>query len=107
VTIRKIHVLSSLLIVLIFIDLVATIYWISAGVATEANPIMDYYLKHSIVAFAVAKLSISFFSLSILLKFKKRFKHFIFRTLFLLTLIYAAVFGWHITGLLFLVFQTN
>ena len=106
-TIRKIHILSSLLIVLILIDLVATIYWIASGSATEANPIMNYYLKHSILAFAIAKLSISFFSLSVLLKFKKRFKHFIFRSLFALTLVYAAVFGWHITGLLFLVFQTN
>ena len=105
--IRKIHTLSCLLVALILLDLIATIYWISSGVATEANPIMDYYLKHSIVLFAIVKLFISFVSLSILLKFKKRFKQFIFHTLFALNLIYVSVFAWHITGLLFLVFQTN
>ena len=103
-TIRKIHFLSCLLIALILIDLIATVYWIASGTATELNPIMDYYLKHSIILFAAVKLFISFVSLSILLKFKKRFKRFIFHTLFGLSLIYVAIFGWHITGLLFLFF---
>ena len=106
-TIRRIHVLSYLLIFLIFSDLLATIYWISTGAATEANPLMNYYLKHSITLFAFVKLFISFASLSILLKFKRRFKKFIFHTLFGLNLIYVGVFSWHITGLLFLLFQTN
>jgi len=107
VTIRKIKTLSYILIFLILGDLLATIYWISTGEATEANPILDYYLGHSVALFAFVKLFISFASLSILLKFKKKFKYFIFRTLFALNLIYVGVLGWHITGLLFLVFQTN
>ena len=106
-TIRRIHILSYFLIFLILSDLLATVYWISAGVATEANPIMNYYLKHSVVLFAFVKLFISFVSLSILLKFKRRFKKFIFHTLFGLSLIYLGVFSWHVTGLLFLLFQTN
>jgi len=104
VTIRKIHTLSYILVFLILTDLLATIYWISTGAATEANPILNYYLGHSIVLFASVKLFISFASLSILLKFKKRFKHFIIKALFILSLIYVGVFVWHITGLLFLVF---
>ena len=106
-TIRKIHTLSYLLIFLILADLLGTICWISSGLADEANPMMNYYLKHSIVLFAFVKLFISFASLSILLKFKKRFKNFIFKTLFGLNLVYVGVFSWHITGLLFLVFLTN
>ena len=105
--IRKIHFLSYLLIFLILADLIATIYWISTGAATEANPIMNYYLRHSIILFAIVKLFISFSSLSILLRFKKRFKKFIFHILFVLNLIYVGVFSWHITGLMFLVFLTN
>jgi len=104
VTIRKIHTLSYILVFLILTDLLATIYWISTGAATEANPILNYYLGHSVVLFAGVKLFISFASLGILLKFKKRFKHFIIKVLFILSLIYVGVFVWHLTGLLFLVF---
>ena len=103
-TIRKIHTLSYILVFLILTDLLATIYWISTGAATEANPILNYYLGHSVVLFAGVKLFISFASLGILLKFKKRFKHFIIKVLFILSLIYVGVFVWHLTGLLFLVF---
>jgi hypothetical protein len=102
VTIRKIHILSSILIFLILTDLLATIYWVSTGQAVEANPILYYYLEHSILLFAAVKLFISFASLSILLKFKKEFKHFIFKILFALNLIYVGVLAWHISGVLFL-----
>jgi hypothetical protein len=104
VIIRKIHTLSYLLITLILIDLIATICWVSSGIANEGNPIMNYYVEHSLVLFAGIKLFISFAGLSILLKFKKRFKYFIFKTLFALTLVYVGVLSWHITGLFFLVF---
>ena len=102
--IRKIHFLSCLLIVLVLVDLIATIYWVSSGQAIEANPLLYYYLEHSIVLFAGVKLFLSFASLGILLRFKKILKHFIFKVLFALNLIYVGILGWHITGLLFLTF---
>ena len=100
--IRKIHTLSCLLIALVLLDLIATIYWVASGQAIEANPLLYYYLEQSIVLFASVKLFLSFASLSILLRFKQILKHFIFKVLFALNLIYVGVLGWHITGLLFL-----
>lgn len=101
--IRKIHFLSYLLIFLVLSDLIATIYWISSGVATEANPIMEYYLGHSVLLFSVVKLSLSFSSVWLLLRFKSKFKKLIYHSLIMITLIYVGVFIWHLTGLFFLI----
>ena len=33
--------------ILIIIDLTATLFWVHNGLATEANPIMDFFLQYS------------------------------------------------------------
>ena len=85
----------------------ATLFWISHDLATEANPIMDFFLQFSPLLFVVAKLGLSGVGIYILYYFRKRFKDKIFRILLALNLIYIAVFVYHLWGVLFLLFSTN
>tara|TARA_R110002110_G_scaffold24063_1_gene90644 strand:+ start:1134 stop:1466 length:333 start_codon:yes stop_codon:yes gene_type:complete len=95
---RVIKCLLFGLVVLALFDLVATILWVAAGKATEANPIMDYFLQKSFYLFAVVKLTLTFCGILLLDKFKNRSKKFIFKASLFLILIYAGLAGWHIIG---------
>jgi len=103
---RKIARLVYFLSILIIVDLTATLFWVQNGLATEANPIMDFFFQHSPVLFVLAKLGLSGVGLYILYFFRKRFKRRVFYILLILNLIYLIVFGYHLWAALFLLFST-
>jgi len=103
---RNIVRLVYILAVLILIDLSATLFWVTNGLATEANPIMDFFLQISPLLFVVAKLGLSGVGIYILYYFRKRFRRKVFKILLALNLIYIAVFMYHLWGVLFLLFST-
>ena len=102
---RKIVRLVYILAIFILIDLTATLFWISNDLATEANPIMDFFLEISPLLVVVAKLGLSAVGIWILYYFRKTFKETIFRILLFLNLIYIAIFVYHLWGALFLLFS--
>ena len=104
---RSIVRLVYILAVLILVDLTATLFWISNGLATEANPIMDWFLQYSPLLFVIAKLGLSGVGIYILYYFRQRFRRKVFKILLTLNLIYITVFVYHLWGVLFLLFSTN
>jgi|TARA_R110002012_G_scaffold228578_1_gene400972 hypothetical protein len=104
--VRNIVRLVYILAVLILIDLSATLFWVTNDLATEANPIMDFFLQVSPLLFVVAKLGLSGVGIYILYYFRKRFRRKVFKILLALNLIYIAVFMYHLWGVLFLLFST-
>lgn len=104
---RNIVRLVYILAVLILVDLTATLFWVSSGLATEANPIMDWFLQYSPLLFVIAKLGLSGVGIYILYYFRQRFRRKIFKILLALNLIYITVFVYHLWGVLFLLFSTN
>ena len=102
---RKIVRLVYILAIFILIDLTATLFWISNDLATEANPIMDFFLEISPLLFVVDKLGLSAVGIWILYYFRRTFKETIFRILLFLNLIYIAIFVYHLWGALFLLFS--
>ncbi len=104
---RNIVRLVYILAVLILIDLSATLFWVTNDLATEANPIMDFFLQVSPLLFVVAKLGLSGVGIYILYYFRKRFRRKVFKILLALNLIYIAVFMYHLWGVLFLLFSTS
>ena len=103
---RNIVRLVYILAVLILIDLSATLFWVANDLATEANPIMDFFLQVSPLLFVVAKLGLSGVGIYILYYFRKRFRRKVFKILLALNLIYISVFMYHLWGVLFLLFST-
>jgi len=85
----------------------ATLFWISNNLATEANPLMDFFLQFSPLLFVLAKLGLSGVGIYILYYFRKRFKNRVFRILLVLNIVYFTVFIYHLWGVLFLLFSTN
>jgi hypothetical protein len=95
------HLIKGLLfglVMLTLFDLVATISWVTIGKATEANPLMDYFLQQSFYLFVIAKLTLTFCGILILDKFKNKSKKLIFKVSLFLILVYAVLAGWHIVG---------
>lgn len=92
--------------ILIIFDLTATLFWINKGLATEANPIMDFFLEYSPLMFVLAKLGLSTAGIYILYFFRKKFKRKVFNVLLALNVIYLLVFVYHLWGALFLIFST-
>ena len=100
----KIVNLAYVLTILILVDLIATLYWVHSGLATEANPLMNFYFEQSSFLFIFIKLGLSFSGISILYFFRKRFRKVILNILLGLNFIYIAVCLYHLYGMLFLLF---
>jgi hypothetical protein len=105
--VRKIVRLVYILAIFILIDLTATLFWINNDLATEANPLMAFFLEISPLLFVIAKLGLSAVGIWILYYFRKTFKDAIFRILLALNLVYIAVFVYHLWGAIFLLLSTN
>ena len=95
---RKVVRLVYVLAILILFDLTATLFWIANDLATEANPIMGFFLQISPLLFVVAKLGLSGIGIWILYYFRKRFRKTVFRALLGLNLVYISVFVYHLWG---------
>jgi len=61
-----------LLIILNIIDAIATFYWVSEGIASEINPLMQNWLQISASAFVVMKLILVLICTICLWKFRSR-----------------------------------
>jgi|TARA_Y100000034_G_C6543057_1_gene234346 hypothetical protein len=105
--VNKIVNLAYILTVLISIDLAATLFWVCGGLATEANPLMGYFLGLSPLLFVLTKLGSSFTGIYIFYIFRRRFRKIIFNALLGLNLVYIGVCCYHVWGMLFLLQQTN
>ena len=103
---RKVVRLVYVLAILILFDLTATLFWVANDLATEANPLMAFFLEVSPFLFVIAKLGFSGVGIWILYFFRKRFTKKIFIILLGLNLIYISIFVYHLWGLLFLLFPT-
>ena len=75
------------------IDAVATLSWINADLATEANPLMDYLLQTHPLAFILGKMSLA--GLGCLLLWRLRRHPFTSTGSFTLVIIYGAVCLYH------------
>jgi len=96
---RAILFLLHCLVVFIFLDLIGTLFWVTAGLAEEANPFMDFFLTYSPLMFAAVKLGLSFTGIYVLYLFRKRFRKTIFYACLGLTLVYLLVAMEHIRGI--------
>jgi len=94
--------LAYILTIMVFIDLISTLYWVNTGLATEANPIMNFFFEQSSVLFTLVKLGISFSGILILYFLRKRFRKIILSILLGLNFIYISVCMYHLWGMLFL-----
>ncbi len=98
--------LAYILTILIFVDLTATLYWTYNGIATEANPIMNFFLAFSPLAFVAVKLGLSFIGVWTLYYFRRRFRRAVLHILLALNFVYLGVCGYHLCGMLFLILKT-
>ena len=97
---KKLKLLFGALIVLALFDLVATILWLSLGAAEEANPLMDYLAHESMVLFALGKLLLTFFGITILRAFRPYRPKLVFKATWSLVILYIAIAIWHLFGFL-------
>ena len=104
---KKIVRLMYVLTIFILIDLTATIYWIAHDLGHEANPIMNFFLQTSPLLFVLIKLGLSGLGIWILYFFRRQFTTIVLKALWALNLVYLLVLGYHLWGLLFLLFGTN
>lgn len=80
------------------LDAVLTMVWVNAGLAVEANPLMEPLLSASPVIFALAKMSLV--SLGVLLLWRLRARVSAAIALMGTAVVYGAVVAYHIHGLL-------
>lgn len=106
-SIKNIQILLKVLVILALLDLIATIYWVAAGLATEANPIMNFFLQYSFYSFAMAKLSLSFTGIFTLNLLKEKRQTLIFSLSAMLVIVYLGVVAWHTYGLVLLLIFNN
>ena len=93
-----INILLPVLVLLTLIDLTATVFWVSSGIATEANPILEAVIQKSFLLFAFVKISLAYFGVLILRHHKK--KRIVFDLAMAAVFIYLGVTAWHVVGLL-------
>jgi len=78
-------------------DAAFTIAWTTAGLATEANPLLDHVLARSPVLFMVAKLALV--SLGIFLLFRLRKRPLAHTGLYACGCVYVSLLVYHVTRL--------
>jgi len=96
----KIGVLLRLIFVANLVDAYLTLMWVDAGVATEANPIMNYLLQQGTEWFLAVK--IGAISIACLILWRMRNVESVYIAIRCVSLIailgYAALIGFHIAG---------
>jgi len=90
--------LFKTLLVLNFLDMFITMYFVEAGLAEEMNPIMGYFLNHSLVSFAIFKIfAIQYVLMIELNRYYKKDKVSKKWMWYLLNAMYVTVLLWNIT----------
>ena len=95
---KRIKLLLSVLLGMALFDLIATIVWVDGKFASEANPILDYFIQRSVILFAVVKLSFTFIGVLILQRFKEFKTQLIFDVSLILVAIYSILTCYHLIG---------
>ena len=93
-----INILLPVLVLLTLIDLTATVFWVSSGIATEANPILEAVIQKSFLLFAFVKISLAYFGVLVLRHHKR--KRIVFDLAMAAVFVYLGVTAWHVMGLL-------
>ena len=93
-----INILLPVLVLLTLIDLTATVFWVSSGIATEANPLLEAVIQKSFLLFAVVKIVLAYLGILILRHHKK--KRIVFDLAMAAVFVYLGVTAWHVVGLL-------
>ena len=88
---------AGAILVLNLLDAIFTLVLVTAGLAVEANPLMETALARSPMAFMLAKLSLV--SLGILFLYRMRHHRFAAVALIGSAVVYAAVVAYHLSGL--------
>jgi len=70
---RKVNIklILGLLVILNFIDLMLTLVLFEKKLITEENPIMDVFISFNSLSFALAKLSLCYFGIYLLYKYRE------------------------------------
>ena len=89
--------LAGVILVLNLLDAVFTLILVNAGVAVEANPLMESALAVSPVSFMLAKLTLV--SLGILFLWRMRTNRFAAFAIIGSVVVYTVVIAYHLTGL--------
>jgi hypothetical protein len=97
---KKFKLLFGALILLALFDLIATILWLSTGVAEEANPLMNLLVENSMVSFAFGKLLLTFFGIAILKNFRPHRPKLVLNATWSLITLYTILSAWHLIGFL-------
>src|SRR5262245_55599109 len=95
VTSRRLEQLAAITLVLNLLDAVLTLIVVSAGVAAEANPLMEAALQANPVLFVLAKTALV--SLGILLLWRMRAHRFAALAIVASVFVYGAVVAYHLT----------
>jgi hypothetical protein len=89
--------LASAILVLNLVDAILTLFLVTAGLAVEANPLMETALSQSPLAFMAAKLSLV--SLGILFLYRMRQHRFAAGAIVASVIVYGGVVAYHLSGL--------
>ena len=81
---------------LCFLDAVFTVIWVEAGIAKEANPVMEIFISRSYLMFMMVKMAVTFGGVLILREYKD--KSFTINAATFLTLVYLYIIFYHIFG---------
>jgi hypothetical protein len=95
--VTPLKVVVASILVMNLVDAAFTIGWTSAGLATEANPLLDDVLARSPVLFMIAKLALV--SLGIFLLFRLRRRRLALAGLVACSCVYASLLVYHVTRL--------
>ncbi len=93
---RALTWVAGLVIVLNLLDALWTITFLEAGVAAEANPLMDSALTHGPVGFMAAKLALV--SLSVLLLWRLRHRRSAALALWSGAMTYSVIVAYHVSN---------
>ena len=88
---------AGAILILNLLDAIFTLCLVTAGVAAEANPLMETALSRSPLAFMVAKLSLV--SLGILFLYRMRHHRFAAVAIIGSLVVYGAVVAYHVGGI--------
>lgn len=91
---RWLHGIVKGVLVLNLIDALLTLIWVTAGLAREANPLLDELVRERPVIFAMVKLALV--GLGSLVLWRLRFRSTAVISIFVVFLVYYALLLWHL-----------
>ena len=94
---KRLAVMSAAAVILNLVDAIFTLVVVSAGLAVEANPLMDVLLEQGAVAFMLTKVSLV--SLAILLFWRLRRRRLAVAGIVASVVVYSCIAAYHLQAL--------